>query len=430
MTAAATSRSLFCAAAAVRAVLRYNFLLWHCDFTEKKGAMKGRTKTGLEILLSNPSPIKGKRVGVVVNQTATDRKLRHLIHLLQQVRDARIARVFSPEHGLWGAEQDQIAVESAGESELTIPVTSLYGETEASLRPAPETLEGLDALVFDIQDVGARYYTFIYTMAYCMEAAKRAGIEMLVLDRPNPINGVAVEGNILRSGFESFVGRYPIAVRHGMTAGELAELFNREFGIGCRLEIIRMQGWTRKSWFDQTGLPWIPPSPNMPTLETAAVYPGMCLIEGTNLSEGRGTTKPFELAGAPFLDSERFAKALNDEKLPGIVFRPASFKPSFHKWAGKTCGGVQLHVTERDAFKPYLTGIAVARAAKLLRPNDFAFRTEPYEFVSDRLAFDILTGTDNIRSLIERGVPLATIEESWLEELEEFKKVRESYLLY
>jgi uncharacterized protein YbbC (DUF1343 family) len=363
--------------------------------------------------------MEGKRIGLVVNQTAVDRKLRHLVSLLGKRKGVTIARIFTPEHGLWGTEQDQVEVVSAGGKEAKIPVISLYGRDEGSLSPRSEMLQDLDALVFDIQDIGSRYYTFIYTMAFCMAAAARVGVRMLVL-----------EGNILEERFRSFVGRYPIPVRHGMTAGELALLFNKEFGIGCRLEIVAMQGWKRDRFMDEMRLPWVPPSPNMPTVDTALVYPGMCLVEGTHLSEGRGTTKPFELVGAPYIDPESLAKALAAEKLPGVIFRPTFFKPTFHKWAGTVCGGVQLHVVKRDAFKPYLTGLAVVRAVRHLWPDRFEYRKEPYEFVSDRLAFDLLAGTDRMRGKIDAGVPVSEMEEAWLPELAKFKKTREKYLLY
>jgi uncharacterized protein YbbC (DUF1343 family) len=387
-------------------------------------------KTGLEVLLASPSLIAGRRFGLIVNQTAVDRKLRHLVPLLGKRKGVVIQRIFTPEHGLWGTEQDQVAVVPAGGKEAKIPVISLYGQDEESLSPRSEMLQDLDALIFDIQDIGTRYYTFVYTMAFCMAAAARMGVEMLVLDRPNPINGVTVEGNILEERFRSLVGRYPIPVRHGMTAGELARLFNAEFGIGCRLEVVATTGWKRARFMDETGLPWVLPSPNMPTIDTALVYPGMCLIEGTHLSEGRGTTKPFEMVGAPYIEPEKLARALAAEKLPGVLFRPTYFKPTFHKWAGTVCGGVQLHVARRNAFKPYLTGIAVVRAVKHLWPDRFEYRKEPYEFVSDRLAFDLLTGTDRIREKIDAGVPIGEIEKDWLPALEQFKKVREKYLLY
>jgi uncharacterized protein YbbC (DUF1343 family) len=283
-----------------------------------------------------------------------------------------------------------------------LPVFSLYGETEDSLHPTPEALSLLDVLVVDLQDVGARYYTFVYTMAYCLEACARLGKRVIVCDRPNPLNGVTVDGPLLEPAYASFVGRFPLPVRHGRTIGELAEQWNREQEWGADLTVIPMTGWDRAMWFDQTGLPWAPPSPNMPTLDTATVYPGGCLIEGTNLSEGRGTTRPFEIVGAPWLDGRAVAAALNKQGLPGVHFRPIQFVPTFHKHAGQACEGVFVHVTNRDAFHAFDVYVRLIAVARRLAPTSFAWRTEPYEFVRDRLAFDLLCGTDRIRRAIER----------------------------
>ena len=312
-----------------------------------------------------------------------------------------------------------------------LPVVSLYGDAAESLSPNLEHFADIDNLVFDIQDVGSRYYTFIYTLANCMQVCREAGVRMIVCDRPNPINGIAVEGNRVGENWRSFVGQYPIANRHGMTVGELAKMFNTTFGIDCDLTVISMQGWERSMWYDQTGIPWVSTSPNMPTLETAMVYPGMCLIEGTQLSEGRGTTLPFELVGAPFIDAHALADQLNKEKLPGVIFRPHYFKPMFQKWQRESCGGVQLHISDRNPFKPLLTGIAVIRAIQQLYPEQFAWRTEPYEFVNDRLAIDILYGNSDLReNFLKNGSSLETIENSWSQELEEFRKLRQESLIY
>ena len=284
-------------------------------------------------------------------------------------------------------------------------------------------------LVVDIQDIGSRYYTYIYTMSYCMEAAAKYGKEVIVLDRPNPLTGAIVEGNILQSPMASFVGRFPIPARHGMTAGELATLFNNEFKIGCDLRVLEMRGWNRQMWFDQTELPWVIPSPNMPTLETATVYPGMCLVEGTNLSEGRGTTRPFEIIGAPWVDAYKLVSALHDQKLAGVSFRPHFFQPTFQKHAGKICSGFQQHVYDRDVYGSYRTGIAIIKVMKRLF-DEFAWRSEPYEFESDRLAIDLLLGTDELRPLIEADRPLDEIEASWKDDLDEFLEMRKPYLYY
>jgi uncharacterized protein YbbC (DUF1343 family) len=267
-------------------------------------------------------------------------------------------------------------------------------------------------------------------MAYCMEACAEAGKSLIVLDRPNPINGVQIEGNLLDPEFRSFVGRFPIPMRHGMTAGELALMFNREFEIGCDLTAVPLDGWSRSRWYDETGLPWIMPSPNLPTLESATVYPGMVLIEGTTLSEGRGTTRPFELIGAPYISGKELAAALNEKSLPGILFRPVYFEPTFQKWAGKLCGGVQAHVTDREIFEPYLAGIACIGAVKELYPGDFAWLQPPYEYEYDKMPIEILSGGTEIPRLINSGALESEVRESWQEDLTFFLKQREPYLLY
>jgi uncharacterized protein YbbC (DUF1343 family) len=308
-----------------------------------------------------------------------------------------------------------------------LPAFSLYGE---SRKPSPEMLNDIDVLVFDVQDVGTRVYTFIYTMALAMEAARAGGKRFIVLDRPNPISGVHIEGNILEPYYASFVGMFPLPMRHGMTTGELALLFNGEFGIGCDLEVVKMEGWNRAMWHDQTGLPWVLPSPNMPTLDTATVYPGCVFLEGTNVSEGRGTTRPFDILGAPFVDPYELTTALQDLRLPGVFFRPLYFQPTTHKFAGQTCGGIQLHVTDRTAFKPVITGIAVISAIRSLWPEQFEWKQPPYEYVFDKLPFDVIAGTGKLRALIESGASPAEIEGSWAAGLDRFAEIRRRYLLY
>jgi len=341
----------------------------------------------------------GARVGLLAHQASILPDLSYLPDRLLDHPAVRLVALFGPEHGLAGAAQDQVGV---GRSVYRgAPVCSLYGKTEADLQPTPESLAGIDTLVVDLQDVGARYYTFIYTMAYCLEACAAAGKRVIVCDRPNPLNGVAVEGPVLEPAFASFVGRFPLPVRHGKTIGELARQWNREQGWNAELLVLPCSGWDRRMWFDETGLPWAPPSPNMPTLDTATVYPGGCLVEGTNLSEGRGTTRPFEIAGAPWLDGRALAAELNALALPGVHFRPISFVPTFHKFAARTCEGVFVHVVDRDAFRPFDAYLHLIAAARRQSRRDFAWRTEPYEFVSDRLAFDLLCGTDRIRREIE-----------------------------
>jgi uncharacterized protein YbbC (DUF1343 family) len=311
-----------------------------------------------------------------------------------------------------------------------VPAWSLYGDTAASLKPTAAQLAGLDVLVFDVQDVGARYYTYQATMMLCMEAAAAAGVAFAVLDRPNPIGGVAVEGPRLRAGFESFCGLHDLAVRHGMTVGELARLFRAERKLDVDLEVIPCEGWRRGMTFLETGLPWVIPSPNMPTPGTALVYPGMCLLEGTNLSEGRGTTLPFELFGAPWLDGHRLAEALSTDRFPGIRFRPASFVPTWDKHAGDRCHGVQLHVTDPGAFRPFRTGLACVLRAREQAPARFRWRTEPYEFVEGVLAFDLLCGSSRERVAIEAGAEPRALFAHLAAEERSFVRRRAAYLGY
>ncbi len=320
------------------------------------------------------------------------------------------------------------AVGSALDRRTSLPSYSLYGDSFDSLAPRPEQLAGLDALVFDVQDVGARYYTFVWTMALCMRAAKKVDLTFFVLDRPNPLGGRTIEGPLLQPGYESFVGLCPgFPVRHGCTAGEIARIVNSE--IGCDLRVIAAQGWRRDAQWESTGLPWLWPSPNMPTIDTARVYPGMCLVEGTNLSEGRGTTRPFEVSGAPFLEPNALASALEAEALPGVAFRPISFRPTFHKHAGTTCGGVFLHVTNRETFRPFRTGIAFLRAARRLGGERFSWRTERYEFVDDKPAIDLLCGGSRLRALIDADAPLEEMTGGWAEDEAAFAARRAPFLL-
>ncbi len=392
-------------------------------------------RTGLDVAAATRFPaLAGLRVGAICNPTSVDAGFRHLADLLAATPGVELAALFGPEHGIRGAAQDMIGV--AGEvrdGRTGVPVHSLYGSTFDSLAPTPDMLRGLDALVFDVQDVGARYYTFVYTMALCMRAAARAGLKFVVLDRPNPIDGVHVEGNLVREPLRSFVGLYPLPARHGMTAGELAGLFNElhaASGERCDLTVVRCQGWDRRREWDATGLHWLPPSPNMPTVDTARVYPGGCLFEGTNLSEGRGTTRPFELWGAPWLDPYELCEALAAERLPGIRFRPVYFEPTFHKHAGQTCGGAFWHVDDRDAFRPIRTGLACLRAARRLGGAAFRWRTERYEFRDDVPAIDLLAGDAAVREAIDADRPLEAITRGWDEELARFVPLREKHLLY
>jgi uncharacterized protein YbbC (DUF1343 family) len=375
-------------------------------------------------------PLAGRRVGLVCNPTAVTRTLAHAADVLHAAPGVRLATLFGPEHGVRGDAQYMAAVGEERDARTGLPVHSLYGETPDSLRPRRDQLDGLDLLVFDVQDVGTRYYTYQATMMLCMEAAAEAGLGFVVLDRPNPIGGVIVEGPRLRPGFESFCGLHDLAVRHGMTVGELAFLFRAERRLDLALEVVPCRGWRRGASFRETGLPWVLPSPNMPTPETALVYPGMCLLEGTNLSEGRGTTRPFELFGAPWLDSRRLAEDLARERLPGVLFRPASFVPTWDKHAGIRCHGVELHVTDTARFRSFRTGLAAVLHARRQAPARFAWRTAPYEFVSGVLAFDLLCGSSREREAIEAGATLSETVRPIAPEERAFSRRRAPHLVY
>jgi uncharacterized protein YbbC (DUF1343 family) len=390
-------------------------------------------RSGLDALAARRfRPLRGRRVGLVCNPTAVDARLVHAADLLHAAAGVSLAALFGPEHGVRGDAQYMAAVGGERDPRTGLPVHSLYGERAESLKPSPAALAGLDALVFDVQDVGTRFYTYQATMMLCMEAAAAARVAFVVLDRPNPIGGVLVEGPRLRPGFESFCGLHDLAVRHGMTVGELAALFaaERPALAGLELEVVPCEGWRRRQGFRATGLPWVFPSPNMPTPETALVYPGMCLLEGTNLSEGRGTTRPFELFGAPWLDGARLAADLARERLPGVAFRPVSFVPTWDKHAGVRCHGAELLVTDPDRFRPFRTGLACVVHARRQDPRRFAWRTEPYEFVTDVPAFDLLCGSARERAAIEAGADPASLARALAPEERAFARRRARYLRY
>ena len=387
-----------------------------------------RVESGLEVLLGRHLAfLRGKRFGLLAHQASVTRDLGHAAPLLAAVRGAKLVRLFAPEHGIWGAAQDHAEIATTTDPVTGLPVSSLYGERRA---PTPEMLDGLDALVVDLQDVGARYYTFVWSLALAMRACAKAGVRVIVLDRPNPLGGARVEGNVPDPAFASFVGLHPLPARHGLTLGELARHANARHGIGCDLTVVPMRGWRRAMLWEDTGLPWVAPSPNMPTPDTARVYPGGCLVEGTNLSEGRGTTRPFEWVGAPYLDRHRYARALNALGLPGVHYRAARFRPTFHKWAGRLCDGVQVHVTDRATFTPFVAGLALLVVARRQAPGRFAWRRPPYEFERKRLPIDILCGTDAIRRALERGVALRALERSWRGDLARWRRARAPSLLY
>jgi uncharacterized protein YbbC (DUF1343 family) len=386
-----------------------------------------RITLGSERLLAS-SDLDGQRVGVVCNPASIDHRFGHIVDRLAEHNRIRLGAIFGPQHGFRSdVQENMIETGHTRDERRHVPVYSLYSDTR---EPTGEMLRDIDVLVIDLQDVGTRIYTYIYTMAYCLKAAKRSGRKVVVCDRPNPIGGLAVEGPMLASGFESFVGLYPIPMRHGMTIGELARLFNDEFGIGADLEVVAMHGWTREMYHDEARAPWVLPSPNMPTLDTAIVYPGTVLFEGTNVSEGRGTTRPFELVGAPWVSAERFADALNARHIPGVFFRPVVFEPTFHKHAKTACGGIQIHVTDRAAFRPVLVGVLLTEAFRAADPGSFEWRQPPYEYEYEKLPFDILAGTSATREQIEGGVRAEEIARTWDAPVAEFRRVREQYLLY
>ena len=380
-------------------------------------------RTGLDRLPKMGELLQGLRVGLIANPSSVNASFRHARDVVAGLPGVTLAALFAPEHGFDAVEQDLIEI---ADGNGPIPVHSLYGPTR---RPTAAMLEGLDALVFDIQDIGSRYYTYVWTMAHAMEAAAEHGKRIVVLDRPNPIGG-AVEGNLIRDDHRSFVGLYPLPNRHGMTAGEIAGLLNRHHGIGADLVIVGCRGWTPDQWLDDTGLPFIPPSPNMPTLDTAAVYAGACLIEGTNLSEGRGTTRPFEVCGAPWVDGVRLADALEEEELPGVHFRPVRFRPTFHKFAKEECAGVMQHVTDRNMYLPWRTGIAILNQTRRLWPAEFAWRQPPYEYELERLPIDILGGNPDVREGIEAGRTTEEIADAGDAEGDGFEPIRDAFLLY
>ncbi len=390
---------------------------------------KMSVKVGIDVLKkTNFAILQHQRVGLVVHPASVDSGLRPTVDIFLREKNISLKALFGPQHGILGDTQaNMVEWEGYRDQHTGLPVYSLYGKTR---KPTKEMLEDIDTLVFDLQDVGSRYYTFIWTMALCMEACAEYGKRVVVLDRPNPINGVVSEGPILHPDFSSFVGLYPIPVRHGMTVGELALMFDKAFDIGCNLKVVPLKGWNRKHWFDETGLPWVIPSPNIPTLDTATVYPGLCLLEGTNLSEGRGTTRPFEIFGAPWIEPHQLLKVLDEEKLPGVAFRPLYFTPTFDKWMGKHCGGLQIHVLDRNNFLPFTTGIAIIKAIIELYPDKFDWKNPPYEYEEVKLPFDILVGNDKLRLAIEKGEPLQAMQEQWIRDLEDFKEVRKEYLLY
>ncbi|MCD9188043.1 MAG: DUF1343 domain-containing protein [Pyrinomonadaceae bacterium] len=390
---------------------------------------KQKVTLGLEKALTNSSQIFGKeRVGLICNQASVDHNFDHAADLFYKDEQINLTTLFGPQHGIRGDVQDNMIETGHAVDKITgLPIYSLYSETR---EPSEEMLQNVDALVFDLQDVGCRVYTFIYTMANAMRVCAKLKKKFYVLDRPNPIGGIKVEGNILELGHESFVGQYPIPMCHGLTVGELAELFNNEFGIDCDLTVISMDGWEREFYYDETDCPWVLPSPNMPTVDTAVVFSGTVYFEGTQVSEGRGTTRPFEMIGAPYIDSKQLSGALNQLKLKGVKFRDINFLPTFQKHSNKNCGGVFVHITDREAFEPVISGIALVKTIHDLYKDEFRWKETPYEYVFDRNPFDVISGTLKTREQIETGVSIDDIKLSWEKGIAAFRALRNQVLLY
>ncbi len=391
--------------------------------------MTEHVRTGLEIACEDGSLLRGRTVGLLANQASVTAELQPAWAAVAGA-GARLVRLFAPEHGLWGVAEDMEAVASETESVSGLAVRSLYGSSARTLAPRAEDLDGLDAVVVDLQDVGSRYYTFAATMAHTMEACESAGVEVIVCDRPNPLGGTAVEGGPVETGYRSFVSEVPVPVRHGLTIGEIALLLQVRRYADLQLSVVPCRGWRREQWWDATGLPWVAPSPNMPTLLTASIYPGACLVEATNLSEGRGTTRPFQLVGAPWLDGTRLAERLNALGLPGCAFRAVRFRPAFQKHAGTVCEGVEWHVLDRAAMRPYETGVHLLAEARRLDPESFSWRREPYEFVAETPALDLLTGSARVRECIEKDEPVADLASEWAATRRDVLRRRAEFLLY
>ncbi len=386
-------------------------------------------KTGIEQLSTAPPPwIKGKRLGLLCNQASTDRQFRHSRDLVNAALPGQLTCLFSPQHGFFADKQDNMIESGHMKDRATgLPLYSLYGETR---KPDEAMLDQLDVLLVDLQDVGTRVYTFIQTMAYCLEAAAACGKKVVILDRPNPIGGELIEGNLVEQECRSFVGLYPIPMRHGLTMGELARLFNEHFGINADLEIITMAGWRRTMSFEDTGLPWVFPSPNMPTPATALVYPGQVIWEGTNVSEGRGTCLPFELFGAPCLAHQDFLNEVDRSDLAGAVLRPVAFEPTSNKYSGRLCNGFQLLVTERRTFRSYRASLSLLQTFRNLYPEHFAYKEPPYEYEYEKLPLDMIIGSRPLREALEAGEKVGELEKSWQEELTGFDRLRRKFFLY
>jgi len=384
---------------------------------------------GIETLVTDsPAMLRGKRLGLLANPASVAKGFQPSYRLIQNHFPGQLRVLFSPQHGFFAEKQDNmVPSEDWNHPVLKLPVFSLYGKRTA---PTDTMLEQIDTLIIDLQDVGTRVYTFIYTMALCLQAAGSHGNQVLVLDRPNPLGGNRLEGNCLRPDLASFVGMYPIPMRHGLTIGELALLFVGHFGIACELTVVPMSGWRRNMLFHDTGLPWVAPSPNLPTSTSALVYPGQVLWEGTNVSEGRGTTQPFEVFGAPFIGTADLGDYLHSRNLVGTHLRPLVFEPTSNKWTGKLCHGFQLHILEPERYRPYMTTLTILQAVISLYGDQFQWKPPPYEYEFEKLPFDMIAGDSAIRKAMEDSVPLEDLERTWQDDLKAFEDERKAYLLY
>ena len=385
-------------------------------------------RTGLETLYTaKPDCLKDRRLGLLANPASVDHTFTHAKDVINALFPGQLKALFSPQHGFFAEKQDNM-IESghAWDPELDIPVFSLYSDTRI---PTPDMFAPIDTLIIDIQDVGTRVYTFIYTISYCLETAAALGKSVVILDRPNPVGGTQVEGNMLEPDCASFVGRFPIPMRHGLTVGEISQYFNDAFDIGCDLTIIQMDGWKRDMYWQDTGLAWIAPSPNLPTPFSAMVYPGQVIFEGTNISEARGTALPFEQFGAPYVDALAIKQRIGNS-LPGIFLRPVCFEPTSGKWAKQVCRGFHIHITDRQAYKPYLSALVFVQQILKSHPDDFKFKTPPYEYEYERLPMDLILGSTSVRKALEDTADIRDIEQTWQKKLDRFKQESERFYLY
>ncbi len=384
--------------------------------------------TGLESLSYDPPAyLYGKKIGLLANPASVDRSFVHASTIIKEIFPNQLKAIFSPQHGFYAEKQDNM-IESNHTilKELGIPIFSLYSNTRI---PTKDMMDLIDILIIDLQDVGTRVYTFIYTISHCLESAAKYNKKVIILDRPNPIGGIETEGNIVSENCRSFVGRFPIPMRHGLTIGEISSMFNMLFNIGCELKVIPMKGWKRRMLFSDTGLPWIPPSPNLPTVSSTMVYPGQVIFEGTNISEGRGTTQPFELSGAPFLNNDKIISSIND-KISGAILRKVRFQPTSGKWNNQVCNGFQIHIIHPEKFRPYKTSLMLLREIIKLHGNEFQWKKPPYEYEYKRLPIDLIIGSKDIRKRISSLEDINSIEQSWEPELVEFREISRQFHLY